>query len=167
MLEAQTEAPRMGAVMAELDYRALGKLMDGYSNDPENLIMILQGVQRKYNFLPEPALKYISAKLAIPLSRIYGIATFYAMFSLEPKGENIVSICLGTACHVRGAMRVKDQLEADLGITAGQTTPDAKFTLEAVRCIGCCSLGPVVNINDKTFARMDPESVIAALKDYK
>jgi NADH:ubiquinone oxidoreductase subunit E len=156
-----------GAIAADIDYRVLDDLIEDLKGDPENLIMLLQAVQRKYNYLPEPALEYISAKLTIPLSRIYGIATFYAMFSLEPRGKNIVSICLGTACHVRGAERIKEHLEKHLGIGAGQTTQDMRFTLETVRCIGCCSLGPAVNINDKTFARMDPDRMAGVLKDYE
>lgn len=152
----------------EVDYRALDDLITGqFGKNPENLIMILQAVQRKYSHLPEPVLKYISVRLDVPLSRIYGIATFYAMFSLEPKGRNIVSVCLGTACHVRGAERIKDKLSDHLGIGAGQSTPDMRFTLETVRCIGCCSLGPVVNVNEKTYSRADPDQIVEALKGYE
>jgi NADH:ubiquinone oxidoreductase subunit E len=166
MFQAQA-ALNTGANLADVDYRALDDLIEGFKGDPENLIMMLQAVQRKYNYLPEPAAEYISAKLMIPLSRIYGIATFYAMFSLKPKGKNIVCVCLGTACHVRGAERIKEDLEKHLGIEAGQTTPDMRFTLETVRCIGCCSLGPAVNINEKTFARMDSNKMVGVLKGYE
>jgi NADH:ubiquinone oxidoreductase subunit E len=137
----------------EVDFRALDDLIEKeFNSDPENLIMILQAVQRKHNFLPQPVLNYISVRLDVPLSQIYGIATFYAMFSLEPKGRNIVSICTGTACHVRGA---------------GRITGDMRFTLETVRCIGCCSLGPVVNINQKTYARTDSKKIVNVLEDYQ
>lgn len=152
----------------EVDFRALDDLIvDRYGGEPENLIMILQAVQRQYNFLPRPALNYISTKMNIKLSQAYGIATFYAMFSLAPKGRNLVSICLGTACHVRGAERLKERLEEQLGIKAGKTTEDMRYTLETVRCIGCCSLGPVATINEKTYARTDPEKIVKVLERYE
>lgn len=161
-------ARQMETKMEELDFRSLDDLIEkDYRGESENLIMILQAVQRKLNYLPEPVLNYISVKLDIPLSQIYGIATFYAMFSLEPKGRNIISVCTGTACHVRGAGRIKDELEERLGITSGGTTEDMRFTLETVRCIGCCSLGPVVNINQKTFARTDSKKIVSVLEDYQ
>jgi len=160
--------PKKEARPVEVDYRALDDLIEGgFARDPENLIMILQAVQRKYNHLPEPVVKYISIKLNVPTSRIYGIATFYAMFSLEPKGKNIVSVCVGTACHVRGAERIKNQLEQHLGIGPGETTLDMLYTLETVRCVGCCGLGPVININDKTYARTDPSKIVGILNNYE
>lgn len=152
----------------EVDFRALDDLIvEKFSEDSENLIMILQAVQREYNFLPKSVLNYISTKMNVPLSQIYGIATFYGMFSLDPKGRNLVAICLGTACHVRGAERIKERLEDQLEIKAGKTTEDMRFTLETVRCIGCCSLGPVVNINEKTYGRTDAETMVKALDLYE
>ncbi|MCK4816049.1 NAD(P)H-dependent oxidoreductase subunit E [bacterium] len=152
----------------EVDFRALDDLIvDRFGEDPENLIMILQAIQREYNFLPRPVLNYVSTKMNIPLSQIYGIATFYGMFSLDPKGRNIICICLGTACHVRGAERIKERLEEQLGIKAGKTTTDMRYTLETVRCIGCCSLGPVVNINQKTYGRTDPEKIAKTVELYE
>jgi NADH:ubiquinone oxidoreductase subunit E len=159
---------QLETTVEEVDFRALDDMIEkDFNSDSENLIMMLQAVQRKHNYLPEPVIKYISTKLDVPLSQIYGIATFYAMFSLEPKGRNIVSICTGTACHVRGAGRIKEDLEERLGITAGATTEDMRFTLETVRCIGCCSLGPVVNINQKTYARTDSKKIVDVLEDYQ
>jgi NADH:ubiquinone oxidoreductase subunit E len=152
----------------EIDFRVIDDLIvEKYGEDPENLIMILQAIQREYNFLPRPVLNYVSTKMNIPLSQIYGIATFYGMFSLDPKGRNIISICLGTACHVRGAERIKERLEEELGIKAGKTTTDMRYTLETVRCIGCCSLGPVVNINQKTYGRTDPEKIAKTVELYE
>lgn len=149
----------------QVDFRALDDLIvDRFGGNTENLIMILQAVQREYNFLPRPALNYISSKLSVPLSRIHGIATFYAMFSLEPKGRHLVSVCLGTACHVRGAERIKEKLEEELGIKAGKTTSDMRYTLETVRCIGCCSLGPVATINGKTYGRTNSEKIVKILE---
>ena len=152
----------------EIDFRALDDLInERFSGDKENLIMILQAINKDYNYLPRPALNYVSTRLDVPLSQIYGIATFYSMFSLEPRGRNIVTICLGTACHVRGGERIKDRLESHLGIHAGETTKDMRFTLETVRCIGCCSLGPVVTINEKVYARTDSEKTLKTLDQYE
>jgi NADH:ubiquinone oxidoreductase subunit E len=151
----------------EVDFRALDDLIvEKFAGDKENLIMILQAINREYNFLPKPALKYVSARLDVPLSQVYGISTFYSMFSLEPRGRNIITICLGTACHVRGGERIKERLESHLGIRAGHTTQDMRFTLETVRCIGCCSLGPVVTVNEKVYARTDSEESVKTLDQY-
>jgi NADH:ubiquinone oxidoreductase subunit E len=165
---AYDTGPEVVAADIDVDFRALDDLIvERYGEDPANLIMILQAIQREYNFLPRPALNYVATKMNVPLSQIYGIATFYGMFSLDPKGRNLVAICLGTACHVRGAERIKERLEEQLEIKAGKTTTDMRYTLETVRCIGCCSLGPVVNINEKTYGRTDPEKIAKALDLYE
>lgn len=139
---------------------------DDFGNDPGNLIMILQAVNGRYKYLPQAALREVSASLGVPLSRIYGIATFYKAFSLEPRGIHTIKICVGTACHVRGAARLKDRLEDALHVGEGQTTDDRRFTLETVRCVGCCSLGPVVMIDEDTYSRTDSQTVIGALDHY-
>lgn len=152
----------------EVDFMALDDLIyERFAGDRENLIMILQEINREYNYLPRPALNYVSTRLDVPLSQIYGIATFYSMFSLEPRGRNIITICLGTACHVRGGERIKERLEGHLGVHVGDTTEDMRFTLETVRCIGCCSLGPVVTINEKVYARTDSEKTLKTLDQYR
>lgn len=110
---------------------------------------------------------YLSTKIGVPYSKIYGVATFYSTFSLEPRGRNIVSICLGTACHVRGGDRIKDRIVDNLGIRDGETTPDNRFTLESVRCIGCCSLGPVVKINEEMHGRLSTDEVGKILDQYE
>jgi NADH:ubiquinone oxidoreductase subunit E len=138
-----------------------------FGQDKENLIMILQAIQRQYNYLPRPALNYLSTKIGIPMSQIYGVATFYSTFSLEPRGRNIISICLGTACHVRGGNRVNDKLEELLKVSDGQTTEDKRFTLESVRCIGCCSLGPVVKINEDMHGRIGSDEIEKVLGQYE
>ncbi len=150
-----------------IDYLALDRLVeDQFNNDKENLIMILQAIQTEYNYLPRPALAYLSEKIEIPLSHIYGVATFYSTFSLEPRGKNIISICLGTACHVRGAGKVLDRIEDTLHVKNGKTTEDGQFTLESVRCIGCCSLGPVVKINEDVHGRIASEDLSQILDQY-
>ncbi|MBW2589213.1 MAG: NADH-quinone oxidoreductase subunit NuoE [Deltaproteobacteria bacterium] len=144
-----------------------GIIEEEYNNDPENVIMILQAIQRSYNYLPRPSLEYLSEKIGIPLSKIYGVATFYSTFSLEPRGRNIISICLGTACHVRGGERIRERIENALNISDGETTEDKCFTLESVRCIGCCSLGPVVKINEDVHGRISSDQVNKVLSKYE
>ena len=152
----------------EIDYMELDNIIEkDFGRNKENLIMILQSIQRQYNYLPRPALNYLSTKIGIPMSQIYGVATFYSTFSLEPRGRNIISICLGTACHVRGGARVNDKLEELLKISDGQTTEDKRFTLESVRCIGCCSLGPVVKINEDMHGRIGSDEIEKVLNQYE
>ena len=164
-----SEAQAIGTEQAvEVDFVELDSIIDEeFSKDRENLIMILQAIQRHYNYLPQPALTYLSAKIGVPYSKIYEVATFYSTFSLEPRGRNIVSICLGTACHVRGAERIRERLHESLNISDGQTTADMRFTLESVRCIGCCSLGPVVKINEDMHGRIATDEVDTVLGQYE
>ncbi|MEN8243381.1 MAG: NADH-quinone oxidoreductase subunit NuoE [Thermodesulfobacteriota bacterium] len=155
-------------IETEVDFMELDTIIeDEFGNNKENLIMILQAIQRKYNYLPQPALNYLSAKIGIPYSKIYGVATFYSTFSLEPRGRNIISICLGTACHVRGGERVRERIQENLEINDGQTTEDQRFTLESVRCIGCCSLGPVVKINEDMHGRIASDEIDRILDQYE
>lgn len=149
-----------------LDYLELDGIIEEFGNDPENLIMMMQAIQRRYNYLPRLSLSYLSEKIDIPLSRIYGIATFYATFSLEPRGRNLITVCTGTACHVRGANRVHERLRETLHVEDGQTTEDQRFTLESVRCIGCCSLGPVVKVNEDIHGRLSPDEAVKILGEY-
>jgi NADH:ubiquinone oxidoreductase subunit E len=156
------------SIEANIDFRKLDDIIENdFGNNKENLIMILQAIQREYNYLPRPTLNYLSAKIGIPFSRIYGVATFYATFSLEPRGRNIISICTGTACHVRGAERIREQISETIHIKDGQTTEDGRFTLETVRCIGCCSLGPVVKINEDMHGRIGTDEVEKVLDQYE
>ncbi len=152
----------------EIDYLELDGIIEGeYNNDKENLIMILQAVQNRYNYLPREVFQYIAVKIDVPVSKLYGIATFYSTFSLEPRGRNIISVCMGTACHVRGAGRVNERIEDSLNINGGETTDDKRFTLESVRCIGCCSLGPVVKINEDMHGRISSDKVENILERYE
>ncbi len=152
----------------EIDYLELDKIIEKeFDSDQENLIMILQAIQRHYNYLPKPALAYLSEKIGVPYSQIYGVGTFYSTFSLEPRGRNIVSICLGTACHVRGGERVRERIEETLDIKDGGTTEDMRYTLESVRCIGCCSLGPVIKVNEDMHGRIASDEVKKVLGQYE
>lgn len=152
----------------EIDFVELDTIIEKeFNTDKENLIMILQAIQRRYNYLPRPALTYLATKIGVPFSKIYGVATFYSTFSLEPRGRNIISICLGTACHVRGGERVRERITEKLDIRDGETTADKRFTLESVRCIGCCSLGPVIKINEDMHGRIASDAVEKVLDQYE
>jgi NADH:ubiquinone oxidoreductase subunit E len=138
-----------------------------YDSNPEALVMVLQEVNAEYNFLPQEALRYVAEKLDVPLSKVYGVATFYKAFHLEPRGRHIVSQCLGTACHVRGAMRIKGQVEKSLSIREGENTEDMRYSFETVRCIGCCSLGPVIKIDDDVYSNVEQDQVGKILEKYQ
>ncbi len=158
----------MNAIHPEVDYRELDSIIvEQYRADRENLIMMLQAIQNRYNYLPRPALAYLSEKLAMPFSKIFGVGTFYSTFSLEPRGRNIVSICLGTACHVRGGERIKERIEAVIENTAADAQQGLRFSVEPVRCIGCCSLGPVVKINEDIHSRITADEVETILEKYE
>ena len=152
---------------AEIDYLELDKIIEKkFNSNKENLIMILQEIQKRYNYVPQESLAYLSEKIGVPLSKIYSIGTFYSTFSLKPRGRNIISICLGTACHVRGADKIKEKIQESLGINDGETMPNMRFTLESVRCIGCCSLGPVIKINEDIHGRITTDQIEKTLDEY-
>jgi NADH-quinone oxidoreductase subunit E len=130
------------------------------------LVSILQDVQAEYSYLPEEALVEVSQALETPLSQVYSVATFFKAFSLEPRGRYLINVCLGTACHVRGAVKVLEAIERELDIKAGRTTKDLKFTLETVNCVGCCALGPVVIIDEEYYGQVKTDKVKALLKNY-
>ena len=123
------------------------QIVKKYGNNKSGMIAVLQDIQEAFNYLPKEALKTAAKAMNVPFSRVYEAATFYTAFSLKPRGENIVKICMGTACHVRGAAALQDKFERTLGIKPGETTKDNKFSLETVNCVGACALGPVVVIN--------------------
>ena len=137
-----------------------------YGGDKTAMIAILQDVQEENRYLPKEALSSISKQMDVPLTRIYEIATFYNAFSLKPRGKNLVELCAGTACHVQGAARLMDRLERDLAIKCGETTKDKKFSLEEVRCLGCCSLAPVVRISGDIHPNLTQDEIPKILKNY-
>ncbi len=141
-------------------------ILDNYQRDKGMLVSILQDVQAEYNYLPEEALVEVSQTLGAPLSQVFSVATFFKAFSLEPRGRYLINVCLGTACHVRGAVKVLEAIERELDIKTGGTTEDLKFTLERVNCVGCCALGPVVVINGEYHGQMKTDKVKALLKNY-
>ena len=126
----------------------------------------LQDINSTYNWLPPGAVRRVAEAVGMPLSRVLRIATFYNMFSLEPRGKHIVRVCLGTPCHDKGGSRILDRLEMELGVGSGETTEDGRFTLEAVRCLGCCGLAPVVTVNDDIYGKMTAGQFLKVLDKY-
>jgi NADH-quinone oxidoreductase subunit E len=142
------------------------EILDRYNRDPAKLIPILQAVQDEYRYLPEEVLTYVATSVGLPPARVYGVATFYAHFTLEPKGKHVVRLCDGTACHVKGSIPILEALRNRLGLTGDQqTTPDMLFTVETVSCLGACGLAPVVVINEDVHGQMTPESAVALLDE--
>jgi NADH-quinone oxidoreductase subunit E len=145
----------------------IGNIIQKYGAKKEMLIPILQDIQSEYNWLSQDAITEVSEKLDIPLIDVYGVASFYKQFSLTPRGKHIITVCLGTACHVRGGPRIVDELSRKLNIQPGETTEDMQFSLETVNCLGCCAIGPVVVIDDEYYGEMNPTKVIHVLKKYE
>ena len=146
--------------------KSVKDIIKKYGGDKTSMIAILQDVQEEYRYLPKEALSSISKQMDVPLTRIYEIATFYNAFSLKPRGKNLVEVCAGTACHVQGAARLMDRMERDLAIKCGETTKDKMFSLEEVRCLGCCSLAPVVRISGNIHPNLTQDEIPKILKNY-
>jgi len=135
------------------------QIVKKHGGDKSGMIAVLQDIQEAFNYLPKEALKTASKAMKVPFSRVYEAATFYTAFSLKPRGKNIVRICTGTACHVRGAAALQDKFERTLGIKPGETTKDNKFSLETVNCVGACALGPVVVINTEYHGQVTMKKI--------
>jgi NADH:ubiquinone oxidoreductase subunit E len=135
-------------------------------NRQNELVHILHEVQERFGYIPPERLAEIAKKLNISESEIYGVLTFYKAFSLEPGGEHTVTVCMGTACHVRGGQQITDEMERKLDIKVGQTSADGKFTLETVNCLGCCAIGPVVTVDGKYYSHATMKNIASILKEY-
>lgn len=149
-----------------MDNERVDQIIDKHHGEASYLIQVLLDVQSENHWLPKHVLDRISERLQVPLSRILHIATFYKAFSLVPKGRHEIHICMGTACHVRGAPRVLDTVKEFTGIKPGETDMDLKFSLETVNCLGCCALGPVIEIDGKTHGKMAPSKTADVLENY-
>ncbi|MBI4632462.1 MAG: NADH-quinone oxidoreductase subunit NuoE [Deltaproteobacteria bacterium] len=145
----------------------LREIIARYHGEKSSLIAILQDIQEAYNYLPVAILKMVGQEMDIPLMRVYEVATFYNAFSLTPRGKNVVEVCAGTACHVKGAINLLENLERELEIKCGETTKDETFTLEQVRCLGCCSLAPVVRIDGNIHAYLTQQQIPDILRNYR
>ena len=150
-----------------MDIDRIDQIIDKYHDEASSLIQILLEIQSENHWLPKEAIERVSEKLQVPFTRILHIATFYKAFSLVPKGRHQIHICMGTACHVRGAPRVLDTVQDLTGIKPGETDLDLKFSLETVNCLGCCALGPVVEINGKTHGKVAPADTAEVLRNYE
>jgi NADH-quinone oxidoreductase subunit E len=144
----------------------IASILDSHQRDPGMLVAILQDIQADYNYLPKESLTQVSEGLDIPLTQVYSVATFFKAFSLKPRGRHIINVCLGTACHVRGAGKVLEEIGRQLDIKPGETTEDFKFTMETVNCVGACALGPIVIIDGKYSGEMKTDRVKSLLESY-
>jgi NADH-quinone oxidoreductase subunit E len=158
-------------ISRKFDYSVADSKIKEFGDKPNNIIAVLQGIQKHYRYLPKEIFPYLSEKMNISEAKIFGIATFYENFSLDPKGKFVIKICDGTACHVRKSIPIFERIKQDLKLEDGQvTTKDMLFTVETVSCLGACSLAPVVMVNDEVYAEMSPDKVselIAELKEAK
>jgi NADH:ubiquinone oxidoreductase subunit E len=153
--------------MLRVETAKIQSLVDRHGGNKEALIAILQDVQEEYNYLPRDCLKLVAKALKIPLVDVIGVATFYRAFSLTPRGKHTCTVCLGTACHVRGGPKILDEFERQLKVKPGQTTKDGQFTLDTVACLGCCAIGPVVVVDKDYHAHTSMRKVVPILKKYK
>jgi len=143
------------------------EVLRGWPERADSLIPVLQEIQERYHYLPEPALREVAGRLRVPLHQVFHVATFYNCFSLEPRGRHLVRVCLGTACHVRGAPRILEKILRELNLSASGTTGDFEFSVEPVRCLGCCALAPVVRVDQRTYAHLAQSKVPKMLKTYR
>ena len=149
------------------DKQKIKSILARYDGDAGMLVAILQDVQAEYNYLPKEALVFVGQGLDVPLSQVYSVASFFKAFSLKPRGRHLINVCLGTACHVRGAVRILDEIERELGIEAGDTTEELRYTLVTVNCVGACALGPIVVVDGSYSGQMTAAKVKPLLKSYK
>jgi NADH-quinone oxidoreductase subunit E len=149
-----------------MDTTAIDAILARHPQEPRSVIQVMLDIQNELYYLPREVLERISASLHVPLSRTYYLATFYKAFSLTPKGKFPIAVCTGTACHVQGALKIMDQIQRELGIKEGETTADRKFSVESVRCLGCCGLAPVVTVGKHLHGKVPVSRVSRILKEY-
>ena len=155
------------AKTVDIDWQKIDEIIEDYDSNQEALLMIMQDISDLYNYVPPEIIPVLCERLGVKESLAYSVATFYKTISLKPRGKYIVSVCTGTACHVRGADKLTDALIEKLAINEGQTSTDGLFTLEAVRCIGCCASGPVITVNKDTHGGLDRSKVIDIVESYR
>lgn len=147
-------------------FKELDEFIESVNCNETELIAILHKAQSIFGYLPMEVQKHIAEKINVNVSKVYGVVTFYSFFTMEPKGENVISICLGTACFVRGSGKILEEVEKVLNIKNGETTPDGKFTITTLRCVGACALAPVMQVNGKTYGNVKEEDVATILAEY-
>lgn len=163
---AQTVAARAMAA-APPDLRRVDQIVARHKNREGALLPILREVQDAVGYLPKPALERVALGLGLSLSRVYGVATFYSLFSTKPKGEYVVRVCESAPCHVQGARAVIDALIRELGVAFGQTTPDGRFTLETVSCLGVCGVAPAIMVGNRVYGNLTPDTVVSVIQEYR
>ncbi len=147
-------------------FERIGQIIDEYKDREGSLIQVLHMAQGIFGYLPIELERFIAQKMELPLSKVHGVVTFYSFFSTQPRGENTIKVCLGTACYVRGGKKILEKIHELLGIGAGETTKDRKFSLEVMRCIGACGLAPAITINNKVYKQVNPDKLEGILKQY-
>lgn len=152
--------------LQECHIKSIHEICDSYNNDPGDLIKILHSAQTHFGYLPESVQREIAKKLKISVAKVYGVVTFYSFFTMTPKGRHAISVCMGTACYVRGAEKVLDELKKQLNIKVGGVTEDGKFSLDSLRCVGACGLAPVLLIGEKVYGRVEPGQIKEILDSY-
>ena len=153
--------------LSESKVKFIKDVCKSFGNKAGEVINVLHKVQGEFGYLPAEVQELVAQELNIPVSRVYGIVSFYSFFTMTPKGQYPISVCLGTACYVRGAEKVLDELKRQLGINVGEVTPDGKFSLTCLRCVGACGLAPVIEVGEKVYGRMTPDRVKDVLAEYK
>jgi NADH-quinone oxidoreductase subunit E/NADP-reducing hydrogenase subunit HndA len=148
-------------------YRRLDAVMDQYGRSPDSLIQVLHQAQELFGYLPDEVQRFVARGLKLPISKVYGVVTFYSFFTTVPKGKHTIMVCLGTACYVKGAERILQRLKKELDVDLGQTTRDHLFTLTAARCVGACGLAPVAMIGDDVYGKLTPDKMVKTLKKYR
>lgn len=154
-------------VLTEENFKALDEFIDSMPTTKGELIRVLHKAQGIFGYLPAEVQKFVGKKLGIPVAKVYGVVSFYSYFTMTPKGDHNIAICLGTACYVRGAEKIVDAIKKDLNISIGETTPDGKFSIEVLRCVGACGLAPVVMVGEKVYGRVTEDMVTTILAEYK
>ncbi|SDC70391.1 NADH-quinone oxidoreductase subunit NuoE family protein [Williamwhitmania taraxaci] len=160
----------MSHIKVELKKEDVAKLKEickSFNNEPGELINVLHKSQEAFGYLPAEIQEIVARELKISVAKVYGVVTFYSFFTMLPKGQHPISICTGTACYVRGAEKVLDEFKRVLNISVGQTTPDGKFSISCLRCVGACGLAPVVTVGEKVYGRVSPDGVRDILKEYE
>ncbi len=146
---------------------AVADILGQFDDRRENLLALLQEIQATFFYLPEEALRRVARKLQVPMAEVYQVATFYHCFSLKPRGKHLVQVCQGTACHVRGSERILERVQTETGAGLAGTSPDRQFTVESVRCLGCCGLAPVARVDKDTYAHLEIGKVRRILRKYR
>lgn len=170
ILDNNIKFKEMSSIKIELrqqDVDKINEICDSFNNEPLELINVLHKTQEHFGYLPAEVQEAIASKMNISTAQVYGVVTFYSFFTMTPKGKHPISICMGTACYVRGAEKVLDEFKKELAVSVGQTTADGKFSLSSLRCVGACGLAPVVLVGEKTYGRVAPDDVKAILKEYE